>query len=77
MAKYINNNANNIEYWKKEYLELSKENEELSKYKNAWKDMRKWFSQRNSKYDTPKSLEIENFVSTFMQELEQKYNLGE
>lgn len=47
----------------------------LEKYKNAWEDMSKWFSQRNSKYDTPKSLEIENFVSTFMQELEQKHGI--
>lgn len=48
---------------------------ELLKYKNAWEDMHKWFSQRNSKYDTPKSLEIENFVSTFMQELEKKHGI--
>ena len=40
MIEEINNNANNIEYWKKEYLELSKENEELLKFKNAWEELK-------------------------------------
>jgi len=70
MIEDINQNSNNIECWKKEYLELSKDNEELLKYKNAWEYMFEWFNKKNVKRDTPKSLEIENFVIEFMQEIE-------
>lgn len=70
MLEEINQNSNNIEYWKKEYLELSKDNEELLKYKNAWEYMFEWFNKKNAKRDTPKSLEIENFIIELMQEIE-------
>ena len=40
------------------------------KYKNAWEYMFEWFNKKNVKRDTPKSLEIENFVIEFMQEIE-------
>lgn len=40
------------------------------KYKNAWEYMFEWFNKKNAKKDTPKSLEIENFVIEFMQEIE-------
>ncbi len=47
------------------------------KYKLMWSDMKVWFYKRNNRYDTPKSLELENFVLMFMQELEQKYKIGD
>lgn len=75
MLEEINNNS--VEYWKKEYLELSKENEELLKFKNAWEELKKatlYDEPYDEFFDTGGKTTYEEQFDIF-QELEQKFKI--